>query len=763
MRFLPSLFRKLLRRVLLQARHRRTAKRVRRFEALEIRVPLASDIVFGPIAAGNANQLDTNELLSPSAYYQEQAAPQWNGPLQFGQTAVQAAKPSQANFSAARSLQAIAKMDVDQDGWLDVLSRDVTTGELVVASGGAFANTQNNWGTWNPNQSIELYWSGDFNGDGSVDVLGVDGQDHLWLAANQGNRFSVRYWGQVVDADWQEMQVFNINQDGYQDLVAVEQGDHWTVIPGSATGLASQQAWMRETPFHTWAPEHVQPLASNTLVGEAEDGTDGSDSGGGIITQGTLQALVDLDIDDSSGASGNDFLNGFTEEDGYVRLLDSDFLLNDLAEDDIVELVVQPVGGVPDGPAEFVIFRRSGGVSSVRLDGSETTTFTHEATDGFPIEYQFDPTQNAVVWRPENAATIPVSTVRLLMDGLRYYNTDDDPDDSSPRLFDIFVRDNSAVQSTVGQATINLTPVNDPPSLDLDQDNSSGAAPEIVGLDSVDLTFVSSTQTTGALFNSDTVNVAASAMFSSGLTATDPNFVAKYFERSEAIRLDDNTTANLSFSSGTAPTGTLIYLHDVDQSESVTIASSSGTPRLVEQLETISGETTNLPVWDSATGVLSGDTVNGVGGATIFDISGFTDLSLSVGTPGTLEFGFITPGVQPINYETTWTEGGPAIGIVDSDVDAGDVDNATIQDVSITLTNGQIGDQLVADLTSIANAGLTVTGSPNLPLTSPGPLILTLAGPVSHAEIESVLRQIQFENTSSTPNTTDRVVNFTLR
>ena len=44
-----------------------------------------------------------------------------------------------------------------------------------------------------------------------------------------------------------------------------------------------------------------------------------------IVPLGAAQATVDLDGDDSSGVSGSGFINTFTEEDGYVRLLDTDF------------------------------------------------------------------------------------------------------------------------------------------------------------------------------------------------------------------------------------------------------------------------------------------------------------------------------------------------------------------------------------------------------------------------------------------------------
>ena len=692
-----------------------------------------------------------------------------------------------------RELDVLGLGDFNNDGWLDLLSLDSTNGKLILHANGRDGFDDQHWGHANAPVGNANYMVSDFDNDGLLDLLSenLDGQRRL--ALNSGHQLvwqnlafpatpslqqlaTGQFDIQTQEATASELgHVVNIGPIAPASKVATNlQVASWNI--NSTDMLSESSRYLVQSGIGTLAAGEGAPTDSSTpIVGPLLPGsmqitiqtnphapteTNTQQPDIPIVPLGAAQATVDLDGDDSSGVAGSGFINTFTEEDGYVRLLDTDFSVDDQGEDDITEIVVQPTGGVPDGNAEFVIFRRTGGVSSVRLDGSETTVFTNSATDGVPIAYQFDPSLNAVVFRPDGAATFPIATVRLLMDGLRYYNTDDDPD-TGDRIFDIFLNDNSSVASTVGRATVQVAPVNDAPVLDLDADDSSGAAAVVLGRDSVDLTFASSTNVTGTLFNGDTISVSAPAIFSSGFTATDPAFVASYFERTEGMRINDNTAATITFSNGAAPTGTLLVFHDVDQNESVTIQSNSGTPLFVEQAETTSGETTTMPTWNPVTGQLIGDAQNGVGGATIFDVSGLSDLTLNVGTPGTLGFGFVTPGLHPINYETSFTEGGGPVGIVDSDVDASDVDDSNVDSVTITLTNGQIGDQFLVDTGAITALGLTISGPTNSPLTAAGPLSITLQGPVTQADLESALSQVQFENTSLQPDTRDRTIALT--
>ncbi|MFN3189334.1 MAG: SdrD B-like domain-containing protein [Aureliella sp.] len=705
---------------------------------------------------------------------------------------------------AWESNEFLATADFDRDGWFDVLTQNRDSGDLLLTRSSPVGRVSDVWGTWDPAVEWAELFVRDFDGDGLADILTLDQSGRWWLSKNTGAGFETLPWGQSAGHVETRFVDGDFNDDRVGDVAYRASSGTWYVGFGSPTGLASFENWgqsdltlprpkdssssasgqeLDESTLHSaqedskasrshvdesesppiqtldgLVPAGESAKAPTAIIPENQASLSSSDGPGGIFTQGILQMLIDLDGDDST-ASGNDFANAFTEENGYVRILDTDFVFDDLAEEDTVELLVRPTGGVPDGSDEFLIFRRDGGVSSVKLDGSEPGPFNNSVTDGFAFEYEFDTNEQAVAFRPASGGVFPTSSLRLLMDGLRYYNTDDDPD-TTDRTFEVFSRDNSAVTSTIGTATITVSPVNDAPSLDLDRDDSTNADPVILGRESATFTFDTATTASAALFNGDTADVTSSAVFSSGFTATAPAFVAKYFERGRLVRVNASTSSSVAFSGGVAPDGTLLLLHDVDRNEEVQITSTSGTPTLIEGIETISGETTAFPVWDPNTGNLTGDTANGVGGATIFDVSGFSDLTLVTTSQGSAEFGFITPRQNPINFLTGYTEGGSAVSVVDTDVDVDDVDDTNSQRVTITLTNGQPGDQLSLNESTLTGLGLTLSGDFNTPLAAAGTIDVVLEGPISQSDMESALRGIQFESVSVDPDTRDRLIDF---
>ena len=97
-----------------------------------------------------------------------------------------------------------------------------------------------------------------------------------------------------------------------------------------------------------------------------------------------------------------------------------------------------------------------------------------------------------------------------------------------------------------------------------------------------------------------------------------------------------------------------------------------------------------------------------------------------------------------VDYLTTFTGGGPAVAIVDTDVLIQDPDDTMMESATIRLTNAHSGDILAFD--GAAPAGIAVSGY------DPGTGILTLTGSASLAAYQAALRQITFSSidTSST-------------
>ncbi|WP_391089993.1 VCBS domain-containing protein [Vibrio sp. NH-UV-68] len=103
------------------------------------------------------------------------------------------------------------------------------------------------------------------------------------------------------------------------------------------------------------------------------------------------------------------------------------------------------------------------------------------------------------------------------------------------------------------------------------------------------------------------------------------------------------------------------------------------------------------------------------------------------------------------DYQTTFTEGGPTVGIVDADVDIID-DKNTIVSMTIELSQQHVDDELLLTGSftgfTVNNSGTTIT--------------VTSDNGSTPAEFEAILKQIQFNNTSNEPSTDDRTITITV-
>ena len=110
----------------------------------------------------------------------------------------------------------------------------------------------------------------------------------------------------------------------------------------------------------------------------------------------------------------------------------------------------------------------------------------------------------------------------------------------------------------------------------------------------------------------------------------------------------------------------------------------------------------------------------------------------------------ITPSdvIHVADYAAVYVEGTP-VSIADGDNRIRDADSATMQSATVTLTNAQTGDVLLATgMPPGITASIDATGT-----------VVTLSGSASIAAYEAALRAVQFNNTSSTPpDAIDRVI-----
>jgi len=139
-------------------------------------------------------------------------------------------------------------------------------------------------------------------------------------------------------------------------------------------------------------------------------------------------------------------------------------------------------------------------------------------------------------------------------------------------------------------------------------------------------------------------------------TATDPDFISKFFSSYPAMRYHTTNTVPADISSSLVfsaplPIGSKLFAVDVDQGHILTLK-SNGTPlTLINQFQTLANTSSPFPSYNAATGALSypGSTDRE---ATIFDVSNLSsiDLTCSGGSDGKDAFFAISlPNSSPDN------------------------------------------------------------------------------------------------------------------
>jgi uncharacterized repeat protein (TIGR01451 family) len=112
-------------------------------------------------------------------------------------------------------------------------------------------------------------------------------------------------------------------------------------------------------------------------------------------------------------------------------------------------------------------------------------------------------------------------------------------------------------------------------------------------------------------------------------------------------------------------------------------------------------------------------------------------------------------GATGSNYQTSFTEAGPAVAVVDGDRLITNLDTTSIVQAVVQLTNAKPSDSLAI---GTLPAGITGTVDTSVP----GVITVTLSGSSSIANYHSALSAISFSNSSNVPDTTTRNVTVVL-
>jgi hypothetical protein len=396
---------------------------------------------------------------------------------------------------------------------------------------------------------------------------------------------------------------------------------------------------------------------------------------------------VNLDSNNSSGAMGSDYSTSFSEGAAAVAIADTDIAIVDVDDTNIESAQIQLTNKQTND--ELQIGALPNGISSSITVLATDITVTLSGS-GTKADYE--------------AAILAVS----------FSNSNEDPN-TSPRNVTVSVND-GVVDSAIATTTISVSAVNDSPTLDLNGSadgtgyattfTEGGSAVAIVDTDvaisDVDNGTIDSATIT--LTNKQTADELAVAALPAGIAFS-------------IVENAGNIVVTL--------TGTATQADYQTALQAVTFDNSSENPDNTSRIITV-------VVNDGAANSTAATTtvaVNPVNDVPTLDLDGSAD--------GT-------------GYATTFTEGGSAVAILNTDVSIADVDNGTIDSATITLTNKQASDELAV---AALPAGIAFSIVENA-----GNIVVTLTGTATQAAYQTALQAVTFDNSSENPDGTSRII-----
>ena len=234
-------------------------------------------------------------------------------------------------------------------------------------------------------------------------------------------------------------------------------GSQITLASGALLTVQADGSYVYD-PNGQFATLATGQTATETFTYQISDGNGGFDTATVTITIDGVSGAIVLtnDGDASSGAPAGDYETTYIENSLAVSLVDSDSSLLD-TEDDIVELVVTLTDGQIGDTISFPTILPGGisaavvPVATLTAPGTITITFTGNASTTLA---DWDSVMQSMTFLPST-------------------NDVHNPDPAD-RHVTFVATDATNVTSNTTNTTIHVIPQNDPPTLDLDDDNSGG-------------------------------------------------------------------------------------------------------------------------------------------------------------------------------------------------------------------------------------------------------------------------------------------------
>ena len=352
------------------------------------------------------------------------------------------------------------------------------------------------------------------------------------------------------------------------------------------------------------------------------------------------------------------------------------------------------------------------------------------------ITKSYDPATGILTLLPDTITpnNTPADYSKVI-ETLTYINTSQDPDEAT-RDIEIVVTDitpDPDHSTHPGRIRVAVVSVPDAPNLALDTDINSTTAPNFSTSyteGQLPTLIVNEVPNGPSLSDVDDENLASVRV---DLTNPLDNF-------SEILSVDSTALSNASISSVWA--GNSLYLSgSASLSEYVSVLQTlnyvnhSDTPNLAEN------RTVNVTAFD---GEVESNLV-------------FADVTLAnANTPPTVNLDADNSERHSPNYETVFQIDGNPVNLTHDDVSVIDPDTSQLVSATIEITNPDPDDVITVDEAwMLANTTITVTSAYD-PVTG----LMVLGGSASPNEYASVLATLQFQNTSSEPDTTDRIINI---
>ncbi|MDD3328153.1 MAG: tandem-95 repeat protein, partial [Zoogloea sp.] len=313
---------------------------------------------------------------------------------------------------------------------------------------------------------------------------------------------------------------------------------------------------------------------------------------------------------------------------------------------------------------------------------------------------------------------------------------------------------------SLGTIAVDLTPVNDAPTLDLDANNSSGAAGSgyttaytarsnvLVKVVDSDITIHDADSVSGT---PDTITMATLAIATGALDNLFGSYETLQAQGASVVVVDGET--RFTFANYDAADASTYLVVAGNNTAKLTFIGTGSWAQYQDALNSVYYGDANP---NATAGVRTITVSIQDGSVTTSDADSLSTIATTALTvlwaPSVDLDGEATANVDDRDYAVTYTENGPAVAIAASDASISDLDG-NIKQVQVTLRADDAGAPIGAeDVLTISNAFITLLASKGVTTVVSGDgHTITFTGNVDGSPFQLGLRAVQYHNTSESP------------